>query len=235
MWSESESKTGNSALQGRGKQNRQSAEKTTKTEIPYLCRMIRFSESITNDELQLLPAAEFGGRIVVVERPEQLDEACDYLLGQQAIGFDTETRPAFTAGKSNKTALLQLSSSERCYLFRLSQMRLDKAVIKVLASPATVKVGAAVRDDIKGLQRLRHFQPGGFVDLQSIVGDYGICELSLRKMAAIVLGGRISKAQRLSNWEAAELTVPQQLYAATDAWASLEIYNRLKKREFREF
>jgi len=144
------------------------------------------------------------------------------------VGFDTETRPAFTAGNSNKVALLQLSTPERCYLMRLCCMRLDKAIVRVLEKPGLIKVGAAVRDDVKALVALRRFRPGGFLDLQSIVGSYGIHELSLRKMAAIVLGIRISKAQRLSNWEAMELTLPQQLYAATDAWVALEIYNRLR-------
>ncbi|MDR0509513.1 MAG: 3'-5' exonuclease domain-containing protein 2 [Rikenellaceae bacterium] len=186
-----------------------------------------FQETITGDELQLLPPVEFTGPITVVDTPDQVDEACNYLLGHTAIGFDTETRPSFSAGKSNKVALLQLSSSERCFLFRLSRMRLDKAVIKTLEHPGIVKVGVAVRDDVRALQHLRHFKPGGFVDLQSIVGNYGIRELGLRKMAAIVLGARISKAQRLSNWEASTLTLPQQIYAATDAWISLEIYKRL--------
>ena len=190
--------------------------------------MQQFAENISNEELALLPGGQFSGRTVVIDSPSGLNEACDHLLAQRAIGFDTETRPAFTAGKSNKVALLQLSTPECCYLMRLCSMRLDKAMIKVLESPSLVKVGAAVRDDVRALAALRSFKPGGFVDLQSIVGGYGIRELSLRKMAAIVLGVRISKAQRLSNWEAAELTEAQKLYAATDAWVALEIYNRLR-------
>jgi len=163
----------------------------------------------------------------VIDSERGLVEACDHLLTQRVVGFDTETRPAFTAGKSNKVALLQLSTPDRCYLMRMCCMLLDKAIIRVLESPDVIKVGAAVRDDVKALVALHRFKPGGFLDLQSIVGGYGIHELSLRKMAAIVLGIRISKAQRLSNWEAAELTEAQRLYASTDAWVALEIYRRL--------
>ena len=128
-----------------------------------------------------------------------------------------------------RTALLQLASADRCFLFRLSQMKFVREVARVLESGNVVKVGAAVRDDIKGLQKLRWFRPQGFVDLQSVAGEWGIEEKSLRKLSAIVLGKRVSKAQRLSNWEAAQLTDKQLLYAATDAWVCTEIYDKLQQ------
>ncbi len=186
-----------------------------------------FQANISNEELAALPLAQFPGRITVVDREEMLAEACAELMSRRAIGFDTETRPSFTSGISNKVALLQLSTPDHCFLFRLCKLRLDKALIRVLESPDILKIGAAVRDDIKGMQKLRHYRPAGFIDLQSIVENYGIAEKSVRKMAAVTLGIRISKAQRLSNWEASTLTPAQQLYAATDAWVSLEIYRKL--------
>lgn len=189
--------------------------------------MIEFQSTISNEEVNLLPRASFARRVEVIDSEQGLDRACDYLLSQKAIGFDTERRPAFKAGVTNKVALLQLSSPHRCFLFRLCCMRLDKALIKILESRDIVKVGAAVHDDIKGLQSLRHFKPEGFVDLQNIVGRWGIEERSVRKMAAIILGVGISKAQRLSNWEAASLTDRQAAYAATDAWVCLEMYHKL--------
>ena len=186
-----------------------------------------FQANISNEELAALPLAQFPGRITVVNKEELLEEACAELLAQPMIGFDTETRPSFTSGVSNKVALLQLSTPDHCFLFRLCRVPLNKTLARVLEHPGVLKIGAAVRDDIKGMQKLRHYKPAGFVDLQSIVGDYGIEEKSVRKMAALTLGFRISKAQRLSNWEAATLTPAQQLYAATDAWVSLEIYRKL--------
>ena len=186
-----------------------------------------FQANISNEELAALPLAQFPGRITVVDREEMLAEACAELMSRRAIGFDTETRPSFTSGISNKVALLQLSTPDHCFLFRLCKLRLDKALIRVLESPDVLKIGAAVRDDIKGMQKLRHYRPAGFIDLQSIVENYGIAEKSVRKMAAVTLGIRISKALRLSNWEASTLTPAQQLYAATDAWVSLEIYRKL--------
>ncbi len=182
---------------------------------------------IDSETLERLPVCQFGGQIVVIDSDAGLHEACDYLLSQRVIGFDTETRPSFTAGVIHKVALLQLSAADRCYLMRLCSMRMDKAIIKVLESPGVLKVGADIRNDLRALQALRHFRPGGFLDLQSVIRKHGIDELSLRKMAAAVLGMKVSKAQRLSNWQAASLTPAQQLYAATDAWAALEIYKKL--------
>jgi ribonuclease D len=186
-----------------------------------------FEPTISKEELASLPTLAFGGGIVVVDRPDQIDGACDELLREPLLGFDTESRPAFQKGVVNRIALLQLSTPEKCYLFRLNKIRLDKAILKILESPRVTKVGLSVAGDIRELETLRHFRPKAMVDLQTLAPMHGIRELSLLKIAAIVLGGRISKAQRLSNWESVQLTDNQMLYAATDAWACLEIFNRL--------
>ena len=121
-----------------------------------------------------MPKCAFPGTVEIVDTEEKAVAACAYLMAQSALGFDTETRPSFKAGVSNRTALLQLASADRCFLFRLSQMKFVREVARVLESGDVVKVGAAVRDDIKGLQRLRWFRPQGFVDLQSVAGEWGI-------------------------------------------------------------
>jgi ribonuclease D len=187
-----------------------------------------YKSTITKEEIAELPAVAFDGEIVIVDTPEGLTEACNYLLRQPVLGFDTESRPAFQKGVVNKIALLQLSTTDRCFLFRLNKIRLDKAILKILENRNITKIGLSVAGDIRELSTLRPFRPKGFVDLQKMVGEYGIEELSLLKIAAIVLGRRISKAQRLSNWEAVQLTEAQRVYAATDAWVCTEIYNRLK-------
>ncbi len=186
-----------------------------------------YAEHISDEELKQMPTGAFDGEIIVVEREADINAACDYLLAQPVIGFDTETRPSFVAGRMNSVALLQLSSATRCYLFRLCRMRLDKAILKVMESKRTLKIGADIKGDLNAMLKLRKFRPAGMVDLQSMVEQYGIKEKSVRKMSAIVLGCKISKAQRLSNWEASALTPAQQLYAATDAWACYTIYRKL--------
>ena len=190
-----------------------------------------FQSTITNEETALLDSAHFDGKIVVVDSETQIEEVYRDLAAQSIIGFDTETRPSFKAGVTNKVALLQLSTSERCYLIRLCRMKLHSSILKILSNPNIIKIGADVAGDIRSLHALKHFNERGFIDLQKIASAWGIEEKSLRKMSAIVLGQRVSKAQRLSNWEAVTLTPQQQMYAATDAWVCIEIYNKLMSSE----
>ena len=190
-----------------------------------------FQATISNEQTAALDSAHFDGEIIVVERDEQIQDVCRDLSAQKIIGFDTETRPSFKAGVTNKVALLQLSTRKRCYLIRLCRTRLHNSLLKILSNPNIIKIGADVAGDIRSLHALRHFNESGFVDLQHIACRWGIEEKSLRKLSAIVLGQRVSKAQRLSNWEAGKLTPQQQMYAATDAWVCIKIYDKLMETE----
>lgn len=188
---------------------------------------IIYADKISNEQTAQLPAIEFRGEIRVVDRERDIAEACEYLSRQPVIGFDTETRPSFRPGVTYRVSLLQLSTPERCYLFRLNKIPLARPIQQLLGNPDVLKIGADVGGDLRSLRKLRRFRDGGFVDLQTLAPQWGIAEKSLRKLSAIVLGMRVSKAQRLSNWEAAALTPKQKLYAATDAWVCTRIYERL--------
>ena len=184
-----------------------------------------FIDKISNEQTALLPAVEFRGEIRIVEHERDIAAACKTLAEQPVIGFDTETRPSFRPGVTFRVSLLQLSTPTVCYLFRLNKIPLAKPILQLLEDRRVLKIGADVAGDL--LRQIRHFRDGGFVDLQGIAPEWGIGEKSLRKLSAIVLGRRVSKAQRLSNWEAATLTDKQQLYAATDAWVCTRIYEQL--------
>ena len=190
-----------------------------------------FQPTISNEQTAELPSAHFDGRIVVVDNEAQVEEACRDLSAQTIIGFDTETRPSFKAGVTYKVSLLQLSTQKSCYLIRLCRTKLHPAILKVLSNPNIKKIGADVAGDIRSLHALRNFKERGFIDLQHMASYWGIEEKSLRKMSALVLGKRVSKAQRLSNWEASTLTPQQQMYAATDAWVCTKIYEQLMATE----
>ena len=153
----------------------------------------------------------------------------DYLRNQTVIGFDTETKPSFSSGSPrHHVALLQLSGGEKAYIFRLNMLGLPAPLASLLADDRILKIGAAVKDDVRGLMYYRKFSPRGFVDLQAIVGEYGITDKSVRKMSAIILGKKVSKTQQLSNWEAPQLSGAQLKYAAIDAWVCREMYLKLK-------
>ena len=187
-----------------------------------------YKVSIDNDELADLPLIQFEGKITLVESREDYLASVDYLARQKVLGFDTETKPAFKKGVVYEVALLQLATKERAFLFRLNKIGLPNGLKDILENQDIKKIGVAIRDDIKGLQKLNKFTPGGFIELQDRVKDYGIQDFSLKKLSAIILGYRISKAQRITNWEAPELTEAQQIYAATDAWIAHRIYENLK-------
>lgn len=189
-----------------------------------------FQEYITREELDELPLKAFEGEIIVVDQTGKLESAVNYLSKENMIGFDTETKPSFTRGQVNHVALLQLSTEKKAFLFRINKIGLPKQLKKILSNPEILKVGVAIHDDIKGLQRISPFTPAGFIELQHEVKDYGINDFSLKKIAGIVLGVRISKSQRLSNWESDELTEAQQCYAATDAWISFQILHSLSAK-----
>ena len=192
-----------------------------------------FRISISPEEIGALELASFPGEIVLVDQDgEGFRQAINYLKRQRVLGFDTETRPTFSPDQhSNGTALLQLSGGTKAFLFRLKKLGLPNSLTAILANPGILKVGAATLDDVRGLQKLNRFSPKGFVDLQNIVWEYGIRDKSVKKMAAIILGVKISKAQQLSNWEAEHLSESQLKYAATDAWVCREMFLKLNQAE----
>jgi len=189
-----------------------------------------FKKVITDEELSELPLSVFEGKIHLIEKVEELTAAVNFLKQQPILGFDTETRPTFKKGQNHQVALLQLSTADEAFLIRTSMIGLSPGLIKILGSASILKIGVAIRDDIKILQKIASFRPGGFVELQELVKEFGIENFSLKKLAAIVCGLRISKSQRLTNWEANVLTEQQQVYAATDAWIAYKIYQGLTQK-----
>ena len=183
--------------------------------------------------MEKLGFASFPGKIHVIDSVgAEFNRAIAYLRAQKVIGFDTETRPTFSQDQPRYgVALLQLSGPDKAFLFRINKMGMHRRLCNLMASDKIVKVGAAIHDDIRGLQRKHGFEPAAFVDLQKIVWEGGIRDKSVKKMAAIILGFRVSKTQQLSNWEAEKLSESQCRYAATDAWVCREMYLKLMASE----
>jgi len=178
-----------------------------------------------------MPVQAFEGEVIVVDKPEQVPDAVNYLRTQRIVGVDTESRPSFKRGIHYPTALVQIASHERCYLFRLTHIGMPQELADFFADPKVCKVGLAFKDDINGLRRRRNFAPANCIDIQKMVVQYGILDLGLQKLFAICFGRKISKSQQLTNWENTHLTPEQARYASTDAWATLLIYEDLLKHE----
>jgi len=186
-----------------------------------------YQENITVEELAEFELSWFKGEIVLVEDIATFHKVFPRLLGSDLLGFDTETKPTFKKGRKNIVSLIQLSTGDLACLFRINKIGIPEELVRLLSDPSVIKAGVAVHDDIRFLKGVKKFTPGGFTDLQSFVKDFGIQSSGLKKLAAIVLGFRISKRQQVTDWEAETLTEAQQVYAATDAWVCYQIYRKL--------
>ena len=191
--------------------------------------MTEIPSTIDKKDIAELPRASFPGHIHVIFTESEARKAVDFLNTQTLVGVDTETRPSFKKGSTNKVALLQISTTDVCFLFRLNSIGLPDFLEEFLQNDI-LKIGLSLRDDFNMLRRRNKKDPreGNWIELQEYVPKFGIKELSLQKIYAILFGEKISKSQRLSNWEAETLTEAQQLYAATDAWACVRIYQQLE-------
>lgn len=189
----------------------------------------KYLEEISAEELVNYEVSWFRGELVVVDDLKKFSRVLPRLRNRKVLGFDTETRPSFRKGRKNKVSLIQLATSDFACLFRINKIGIPQELADILADPDIIKAGVAVHDDIKFLRNVKKFEPAGFVDLQKLVKEYGIKSSGLKKLAAIVLGFRISKRQQVTDWQAEELTEAQQIYAATDAWVCYEIYKKLMK------
>lgn len=185
-------------------------------------------DKISKEEISELPVEVFEGEIIVVDTNEEVDKAIEYLKLFPVVGFDSETRPAFKKGKSYKVALIQLATENKCFLFRLNTIDFPESLATFLSDNKIKKIGLSLKDDFSAIRkRISSFKPESFVELQTVAKNVGIKEAGLQKIYAILFGKKISKSQRLSNWEAQELSSAQKMYASIDAWACLKIYNKL--------
>lgn len=183
-----------------------------------------------------LPRALFPGRIEVIVSESDAKRAVKFLMKQPILGLDTETRPSFSRGKMNKVALLQVSTNDVCFLFRLNRIDIPQCLVSLLEDKKITKVGLSWHDDLRALNGRKSFRAGTFVELQDIAGQMGILDISLQKLYANIFGQKISKGQQLTNWEADNLSDAQKQYAATDAWACIKLYEemmRMKEEGYR--
>lgn len=188
--------------------------------------------SIPKNIISELPQVTFDGNIYIIDSMSKMSMAVNALRKEKLVGFDSETRPAFFKGKTNQVALLQISSLDDCFLFRTNKIGIPEKLKQFIEDESIKKIGLSLNNDFNAMGRFAEITPRGFIDIQSLVKEYNIADQSLQRIYAILFGKKISKSQRLSNWEAPTLTPAQQQYAAIDAHACLEIYNYLESGKF---
>ena len=201
------------------------------TEIPGLIKNKRFPERLNKEHIKTLPVRAFDGKIHLITEIKDVSYAIKTLRKYPILGFDTETRPVFRKGVQHNVSLLQLSTSKEAFLFRLNHLGFPNELVALLEDSTILKVGVAVLDDVRGLQKLSNFKADGFIELADIAGGLGIVTCGLRNLAAIFLGVRVTKKAQLTNWEHPLINSKQILYAATDAWICLEMYLFLEREK----
>jgi len=184
---------------------------------------------MTNEQINAHPIGKYQGPVHVIRRPEHVEQAVSQLEKETVLGFDTETRPTFRVGQSHLPAILQLVGEQAAYIFQLRQCRLSPPLLRLLANPQIVKAGVAFDRDVQDLKKLAPFTPAGFVDVGELAKRAGCNHHGLRGLATLLLGFRVSKRSRTSNWDNVTLTPAQIEYAATDAWVGRELYHRLQR------
>lgn len=185
--------------------------------------------TISKELIATLPVAVFSGRIIVIQTESEAQKAVSYLKKYKVLGFDSETRPSFKKGQTHKISLMQISTSDTCFLFRLNMIDIPNCLVELLSNSQIRKIGLSIKDDFSAIRKRISLEPEGFLELQTYVKNFGIEDNSLQKIYAILFAEKISKNQRLTNWDAETLSEAQRKYAALDAWACLRIYNKLIK------
>jgi len=190
-------------------------------------KALKYKKFITKEEINNFELDKYTGEIVMVETKSALEKACKEILECDIIGIDTETKPSFKKGVINSVALLQIATDKKAYIIRLKMVEMSEELAAIFANKDVVKVGIAVRDDLKDLKKIKPFNEQSVIDLNVLAPQLGFESIGAKKLSALVLGIRISKRQQVSNWEAVDLSQAQIDYAATDAWICREIYLKL--------
>ena len=184
----------------------------------------RIPRTISREDLANLPIRRYEGPMVVVATPEELEEARSDLREERIVGLDTETRPAFRKGESHLPCLVQAATARAVYLFQLRRTETHPVLAELLADSRIVKAGISLKDDLRALKQVFDFKEQNMLDLGTVARSNGLGQTGVRNLAGILMGFRIPKGTKTSNWAARDLTPAQIAYAATDAWACRELY-----------
>jgi ribonuclease D len=187
-----------------------------------------YRRKLRSEEINALPMVRYEGEVRLVRSEAELEEALDLLAREELLGFDTETRPSFRKGRVNQPSLIQLAASDRIFLMQLAFVPFGAGLASLLSNEKVIKVGVGILDDMRVLGKLYPFEGAGTVDLGDLARSLKLPTQGLRNMAANLMGWRISKGPRCSNWSLSDLSPRQIAYAATDAWIGRELYLKMR-------
>jgi ribonuclease D len=200
-----------------------------KTILQTLKILPLYAKKISKEKLQKLPMRFYDGAIHLIDSGESAQKAVIEIMKESVLGFDTESKPAFSKGEKYLPSIVQIATAEGVYIFQLAKIGQLKFLKPVLECQTSLKVGIAIRDDILKLRDIEDFKPSGFQDIGDLTKSLGVHQTGLRNLTGIFLKYRISKASQITDWSQEKLSMQQLTYAATDAWTSRILYLEVKK------
>jgi ribonuclease D len=189
----------------------------------------KYPQKISKKRLQTLPMQFYDGVIHLINTEESTPKAVAEIMREPVLGFDTESKPAFSKGEKYLPSIVQIATAESVYIFQLAKIGQLKFLKPILECQNSLKVGIAIRDDIVKLRDIEDFKPSGFQDIGDLTKSLGVCQTGLRNLTGIFLKYRISKTSQVTDWSQEKLSMQQLIYAATDAWTSRALYLEVKK------
>ena len=125
---------------------------------------VEFLRAISPEAVNALPIRRYEGDVRLIATREDAERAAADFAAEHVVGFDTETRPAFRVGQSYPTALVQVASARAVYLFQLARADFSAVLRDLLASPATVKAGVGLAEDVRQLGKVFEVAPAALVE-----------------------------------------------------------------------
>ena len=187
----------------------------------------------SKEDIALLEPFERLGldRIELVSTRDQAERAFDALVRASAWGFDTESKPTFFKDQvSDGPHIVQLSTTERAWVFQLHDAPCRDVVAALLAHAGMPKAGFGLGDDHKRIVSKLRVQPADVLDLNHVFRKDGWRkDMGVKGAVAVLFNRRFIKSKKAatSNWANLRLSEAQLVYAANDAYAAARVYDAL--------
>ena len=164
--------------------------------------------------------------VQLVQEPAELDHVVRALRDEPLYGLDTEFQGERTYHP--RLALVQIAWPGGLAI--VDPIALDVAPLApVLAGPGTL-IAHAGDQDLTILERACGVRPAHLFDTQIAAGFLGYGTPSLATLCERILGVRLAKGDRLTDWTRRPLTADQRSYAASDVEHLAAIHDALVER-----
>ena len=163
---------------------------------------------------------------MLVADDDRFGELLDELAGAEAYGLDAEFHGESTYFP--RLAVLQVATPTRTAV--VDATLVDVSRLRTVLEGPGLMVAHAGEQDLQVLLRATGAIPARMLDTQIAAGFLGFGSPSLAKLVSELLGVRLEKGARMSDWFKRPLTAEQITYAAADVLHLLDLRAVLEER-----